>query len=246
MIRISAGTTNAYLLESGAGWLLVDSGYDRDEQRFLRVLEGVGVEPGDIAYLLLTHHHDDHAGLVERLTTLEPSIRVITHERSVPLLKKGHNDLDHGGYWLNGRVRFLARIKKWVTPAWDLTFPPYHVRDQDIVIRAEVDETTLRGLGVDATIVATPGHTVDSISVVSADGEALVGDAAASFLGFAGTRHCVVFVTDLEAYYASWKALIDRGVRRVLPSHGAPFPIEVLAADLGRNPVDALVPFRGL
>jgi glyoxylase-like metal-dependent hydrolase (beta-lactamase superfamily II) len=64
----------------------------------------------------LTHHHDDHAGLVARLTTQRPDLQVILHERAVPLLARGANDLTHGGYWLNRRVRLLGGLEGVVDP----------------------------------------------------------------------------------------------------------------------------------
>jgi len=246
MIRLSAGTTNAYLLEARQGWLLVDTGYERDEQRFLRALRRHHIRVEDIAFVLLTHHHDDHAGLTARLTAMNPMIRVVVHERSLPLLETGQNDLSHGGYWLNHRVRFLAKLKKLVTPAWDLRFPPYRLRQGDIVVTGGCNESALRSLGLPATLLATPGHSVDSISVLLDSGEALVGDAAAAFLGFAGTHHCVVFITDLDEYYASWRRLIDARVETVHPAHGRPFPIALLERDLHRNSSQDLVPFTGL
>ena len=243
IIRLFAGTTNAYLLAADRGWLLMDTGYARDERRFMRALARHAVRLEDIAYLLLTHHHDDHAGLVDRLTRLSPAIRVIVHERSVPLLAGGANDLSQGGYWINRWVWLLAGIKRRVTPAWDFRFPPYRVRATDIVLSGGRDETTLRSLGVPGVVIATPGHTADSISVLLDSGDAFVGDAAASFLRFAQTRHCVVFITDLDEHYRSWQRLIDAGARTIHPAHGRAFGVEALRRDMYRNTRAGLVPF---
>jgi glyoxylase-like metal-dependent hydrolase (beta-lactamase superfamily II) len=64
-------------------------------------------------------------------------------------------------------------------------------------------DTRLREIGVplEGTIIETPGHTVDSVSILFDD--CLIADAASNFLQFAWTKYCVIFVTDMDAYYKS-------------------------------------------
>ena len=66
-----------------------------------------------------------------------------------------------------------------------LRFPPYFARPSDILIGGGTRVQDI-GLDLDGEIVATPGHTVDSISMVLDDGDAFVGDAAANMLQWAG------------------------------------------------------------
>jgi glyoxylase-like metal-dependent hydrolase (beta-lactamase superfamily II) len=67
------------------------------------------------------------------------------------------------------------------------------------------------------------------------NGNCFVGDSAASMLLFAGTHHCVIFVMDLDQYYASWRLLLSRGAKHILPAHGRPFASSVLEREIGRN-----------
>jgi hydroxyacylglutathione hydrolase len=60
-------------------------------------------------------------------------------------------------------------------------------------------------------------------------------------LRFAGTRHCVIFVTDLDEYYASWEKLLAADAKRIFPAHGKPFPAEKLRADMGRNKAENII-----
>lgn len=240
---VSGATTNAYLLKADTGWLLVDTGYAGDGPRLLKALRKRGVSVADLAFLFLTHHHDDHAGLVHYLTEANPGLRVIVHSEAVPLLERGHNDTGEPGFWLNRHVRFLARANRLFKRNWNLRFPPYRIRPNDIVIDRTRDTETLPSLGVDGTILATPGHTRDSMSIVRNDGSAIVGDAAADFLGFAGTHHCVLYLCDLARYYESWRTLIREGAQHIYPAHGRPFPVAALSAEMGRCRSDALVPF---
>ena len=243
MHRIDLGVTAVYVLRSEQGYLLVDTGYAHDEKALQAGLRAVGISLRDITHVLLTHHHDDHAGLVARVTIQRPVLQVILHERAVPLLAHGANDLTHGGYWLNRRVRLLGGLKGVVEPGWhEHRFPPYRVRPCDITVSGD-DDAVLRGLGLAGTVIALPGHTVDSIGIVLDDGNAVVGDAAANFLRFAGTRHCVVFLTDLDQYYASWRRLIEAGARFIHPAHGDAFPIQALERDLDANHRSRLIAY---
>jgi glyoxylase-like metal-dependent hydrolase (beta-lactamase superfamily II) len=244
MHRIDLDVTSVYVLPTAQGHLLVDTGYAHDEKALLAGLRAVGIDLADISHVLLTHHHDDHAGLVARLAAQRPDLQVILHERALPLLAHGANDLTHGGYWLNRRVRLLGGLKGVVEPGWsEHGFPPYHVRPCDITVSADHDDGVLRRLGISGTVIALPGHTVDSIGIVLDDGNAFVGDAAANFLRFAGTRHCVVFLTDLDQYYASWRRLIEAGARLIHPGHGNAFPIQELERDLDANRRSSLVAY---
>ncbi len=158
------------------------------------------------------------------------------------LLLKGENDRTHGGGLINKRIEFLIGLKqlylslvlkKPVNKDDNLKFTPYTVRDNDIKI---VGETRLGDMGIDlpGRIIETPGHTIDSISIVFEDGDCIVGDAAANFLRFAGTRYCVIFISDIHEYYRSWEQLISRKVRLIFPAHGRPFTVEKLVRNVGK------------
>lgn len=122
-----------------------------------------------------------------------------------------HINMPGGGY-INRRVAFLLSFKAKFDKSWTHAFPPRPFRPDD---RAIDGDCALRDIGIelDGEIVATPGHTRNSISLVFADGTAIVGDAAADFLAWAGTKHCVISVNDLDAYYESWRKLIARGAQ---------------------------------
>jgi hydroxyacylglutathione hydrolase len=108
------------------------------------------------------------------------------------------------------------------------------LRDADILAG---DGVTLRDIGIplDGRILETPGHTVDSISILMEDGSCFAGDAAANFFQFAGTKYCVIFVCNLEQYYQSWQKIIAAGALRIFPAHGRPFGVEKLKKNLGKN-----------
>jgi glyoxylase-like metal-dependent hydrolase (beta-lactamase superfamily II) len=252
LITLRLSVTNDYLFRAGTKYALVDTGYEVDWGLFRERLAGSGIGIGDIGYLILTHHHDDHVGCIHELLAANPAIVVVMSEATGRLLLAGRNDVTHGGGLINRRIAFLIRFKGLVVSRktgtevrkeGDFLFKPYAARPVDIIVS---DETRLRDIGIEADgcLVPTPGHTVDSISLLFDDGDCLVGDAAASMLLFAGTRHCVIFVMDLDQYYASWRLLLARGATRILPAHGRPFEAAVLASEMGRHRTEGLVSYR--
>lgn len=251
IIALKLSFTNDYLFRNGDSWVLVDTGYAEDRALLERRLAEAGVAISDISHLILTHHHDDHAGLLNWLVARNPQIAVVMSTLSRELLLVGHNDLSHGGGLINRKIARLIGLKRLVVflktgtlprKEANLGFEPYAARESDILLSCEV---RLRDIGVEAegSILATPGHTVDSVSVLFDDGDCLAGDAAAAMLPFAGTRHCVVFVMDLGQYYESWRLLLSRGARRILPAHGKAFPARLLERDMGKNRMEEMVAY---
>ncbi len=62
----SGSAGNALLVEAGSTRLLIDCGFSATEAASR--LQRIGVEPGSLTAILVTHEHDDHAGGVARLS----------------------------------------------------------------------------------------------------------------------------------------------------------------------------------
>lgn len=252
LIPLKLSVTTCYLIPAGGGYILVDTGYEEDWALFQTRLKEAGVTLSQVSHVLLTHHHDDHCGLLHHILRENGSIKIVMSEKCSELIQKGENDLTHGGGLLNKRVAFLIRhkqayvsliLRKKVDKAKNLKFQPYKAREQDIVFRGE---PALRDIGIplEGRILETPGHTVDSVSILFPDGDCLVGDAAAHMLPFAGTKYCVIFVCDMDEYYKSWEKLMSAGARRIFPAHGQPFPADKLAANMRKNKAENIVHYK--
>ena len=252
IIPLKLSVTNCFLIQTGAQYVLVDTGYEEDWDLFRAQLKKANVSLSQISHIILTHHHDDHCGLLHKILEENSSIRVVISPLCKELILVGENDRTHGGGLINKRIYFLLHfkqfylstiLKKTVAKEKNLMFPPYQVRTCDILA---ADETKLRDMGIplDGKIIYTPGHTVDSISVLFDDGDCLIGDAAANFLRFFGTKYCVIFVCNMDEYYKSWEKVIAAGARRIYPAHGEPFSVDKLKANLWRNKAENLVHYR--
>lgn len=245
IIPVILSITHCFLIRNDNQYILVDTGYEVDWKLFCKELKKANVDIAQISHIILTHHDDDHSGLLNYIVSKNSNIRIVMSHLAKELLATGKDDTTHGKRLINRRLKILwafslKRIKimlstrKYVSKEDNGKFPPYYVRTRDILL---TQDTRLKDIGIDldGTIIYTPGHTIDSVSIVFDDGDALVGDAAANMLQFAGTKYCVIALEDFDQYYQSWQKIIDYGARRVFPAHGTPFPVEKLKENIGRN-----------
>ena len=65
--RIDLGPVNAYLLDSGAGPVLIDTGFPGDELPILGALAELALAPRELRAIVVTHAHVDHAGAAAAL-----------------------------------------------------------------------------------------------------------------------------------------------------------------------------------
>ena len=242
IIPIEQEVTTAYLIKIPSGYLLFDTGYEKDFDTFKEILIKEKIDLNSIIYLLLSHHHDDHVGFIAELTERNPSLKIIVHEKTVPLLATGKNNKMNGGGIVNSTIFLLFRIKQLLTPDWTLTFPPFNIRSQDIIIQGEVQPLPAE-VGIEGVIVHTPGHSSDSISLLYKNKYLLCGDMASYFLNWAGAKHLTLFNENINEVYKSWEKVISMDVKYVIPSHGKPFRIERLKNNLYKYTQKDLVKF---
>lgn len=239
---LSLSKTNCYLIKADKGYLLIDCGYDYDKKIFLSRLNKNYIDIGDINYLFLTHHHDDHSGLTNYLTSMNKNLIVIAHKHAKDLLIKGENDKSRGGGFLNKRISFLTSFYKRFHPNWTLKFPPFKSRKQDIFIEND-DNTLLRQFGISGTILYTPGHSIDSMSILMDNGELFAGDATMNWLKWAGTKYATMFITDIHSYYKSWEKIISYDAKVIYPAHGKPFNVDKMKKNIWTINQEQLVSF---
>jgi glyoxylase-like metal-dependent hydrolase (beta-lactamase superfamily II) len=222
--RVKLGWTHCYLLKCSGGYLLIDTGYPKYYARFEKKLANLGIRTSDIKYLLLTHHHDDHAGFAAELVR-RTGCRVIAHRDAVSPLKQGKSEETIKP--VNRRIEIVFRLYMLFHQEFD--YPPVRLTERDIIIEGDNDDF-LKGIGIDGAILHTPGHTRDSISVLLSDGRAFVGDAAMNFLRWTGVGHRPIYIEDINTVYESWRKLRERGAKVIYPSHGRPFSATKLVA----------------
>ncbi len=227
---LKAGWTNCYLLKCSGGYLLIDTGFAQFYPQLLAGLERLRISPSEIKYLLLTHHHDDHTGFAAKLVEVTRA-RLILHQEAVAPLAAGVFEFP-------GRLKPVNRLVEWVFKTHsliarrDFHFQPLMLTDRDMVLSFGNPEL-LNTLGIDGTILYTPGHTSDSLTVLLSNGNAFVGDLATNFINPLGAQYRPPFFEDMRAALQGWRKLTKLGVKQVYPSHGNAFPMDELTHRIG-------------
>ncbi len=234
MIQLQLKLTNCFVIPVDEKFMLVDTGYEWEFEKLKQELAENHLTLQSIKYLFITHHHDDHLGLVKRIIDENPKIKIVSSKIGKDFLASGkHNNFKGAGY-INKRIGFVLGLKGQFDKKWTHSFPPVILRDSDILIDKDISFKDI-AINIGGKIVNTPGHTKDSISIVLENGDCISGDATANFLGFLGTESCVISVNDLDEYYSSWDKLIAENVKTIYPSHGKPFNVERLVKNLRKN-----------
>jgi glyoxylase-like metal-dependent hydrolase (beta-lactamase superfamily II) len=207
--------------------LLIDTSYPGYYRQFEKKVAELGIATSEIKYLLLTHHHDDHAGFAAELVRCT-GCQVIANRNAVSALKEGKAEETIKP--VNRRIQIVMTF--YMLFHKEFKFEPVVLAERDILIEGDND-SVLKGIGIDGVILHTPGHTKDSICVLLSDGSAFVGDAAMNFLRWTGVGHRPIYIEDINTVYESWRKLRERGARVIYPAHGRPFPATRLVVALG-------------
>ena len=85
-----------------------------------------------------------------------------------------------------------------------------------------VDGEELHAAGLDIIVLATPGHTADSISLFLPESKLLFCGDAAMNAPISAARHAI-WIEDQADYGRSWDKMLALRPARVYPSHGLPF-----------------------
>jgi glyoxylase-like metal-dependent hydrolase (beta-lactamase superfamily II) len=182
----------------------------------------MNIQLDNIKYLVLTHHHNDHCGLLDFLVSENQNIKVIMSRKCSEFLKAGkhhrHPDERYSNTILGIIIRLFAKLNR----NWSESFIPYTARESDKIIESDND-TLLTELGISGKILLTPGHSEDSLSIVIGE-TAFVGDSARNMLNFTGTPFQPILIYDLKACEKSWEKVIASGAVTLYPAHGKPFP----------------------
>jgi len=224
--KLVLSRTNCFLLKAADGYLLIDCGSAGDEQAFLVQLGRLGLTPQSIRYLLLTHHHSDHCGLLGFLLSANPRLKIILSETCAGYLAAGSHFHPTAERYATKALGFAMRLYGWVSGRLTDAFPPYLGRGGDVLWPDRAG--ALPGfMGISGRLLPTPGHTRDSLSLVVGE-DAFVGDAARNLLNFLGAAHEPLLYYDRQVCHESWAKLLTLGVQNIHPAHGPSFPARYL------------------
>ena len=117
-----------------------------------KIYESAGITIDDISYVMATHYHPDHCGLIGELQELGIQLLII--------------DAQQNSVHFSDRI--FSREKR-------LDFTPI-LEAKAKVIRCRESRNFLKDLGIAGEIIPTPSHSEDSVSVILDSGDCIVGD----------------------------------------------------------------------
>lgn len=206
VVRVPLRVANSYLV-IGHQTIIVDTGDPGYSQKLLNAVKANDIKKSDISMIFLTHGHIDHFGSVyelKRLLDVPVAIQSLDH----PYLLEGKQA---PLYPLNKAASLIKAIGK------DMQVKKRYNLQAELVFEDELD---LKDFGIDGRLVATPGHTLGSASLVLPNGVAAVGDLLVHKNFLFGKPCPPPFLHDVGKHKESMRKLINMGVVEFLPGHG--------------------------
>ncbi len=198
---VDMGHYNIYFIKTATGYILVDTGMPKKENKLDEAFNRAGVKPEQVNLIILTHTHLDHAGstaYAKQITGAD----VLCHENAANFLRAGKS--------VPAVARnFMGKFLNFISPK------SYEGIEPDIIT---ADEYDLAIHGIEGKIVHSPGHTEDSICIILASGEMLVGDI---IRGQEPDINLGMFYENKLVLIQSLERLVDYNPERIYMSHGA-------------------------
>jgi glyoxylase-like metal-dependent hydrolase (beta-lactamase superfamily II) len=222
--RVHENVMNLYLVVDGGRVTVVDTGFPGNWGLLRAGLARLSRTLADVEVILLTHAHQDHVGLAERLRR-ESGAPVRIHEADLPYLLAGKR---LPGKAAGGLSRPLLGYLMYAVRMGGFRMPP-------VAEAVTFEDGEILDVPGRPRVVHTPGHTDGHCSLHLAErGVLLAGDAIVTMSPTTGRRgpQLSPFCADLERARASLDRLERLPARLVLPGHGEPFagtPAEAVA-----------------
>lgn len=145
------GNTNTWLIKGSKGNLLVDTDYAGTLPAFFTSLKSSHTQIPEISYVLATHYHPDHMGLISELMKMGVKLLLIDVQKAC----------------VHFSDSIFAKDKLPCTPI-----------DETVatIISCKESRPFLSSLGISGEIIHSPSHSPDSISLILDSGECFVGD----------------------------------------------------------------------
>lgn len=152
MKKLRYGNANTFYIAGTKGGMLIDTDYAGTLPQFFKAIKTASIEINDISYVLATHYHPDHVGIISELQKLGIILLVV----------------DVQSKFVHFADEIFFRDKR-------LNYKPI---DETVskTIYCEESRDFLCNIGICGEIIHTPSHSEDSVSIILDDGNCIVGD----------------------------------------------------------------------
>jgi len=203
------GSVNCYLIKTGTGYILIDTGCRGRRTELEKELESAGCKPGNLQAIVLTHGDFDHSGNAAYLRR-RFGARIVMHHDDSGMTERGNM------FWNRSKSNVLIKIIAPILFRFGKSErfePDYYVEDGE-----DLSEN-----GLDARVLHIPGHSKGSIGVLTGSADLFCGD----LLENIDKPKLNSIMDDVTTANTSVEKLSKLGIRTVYPGHGRPFPMDV-------------------
>jgi len=204
------GSVNCYLIETGTGYILIDTGCSNRRTKLEKELESEGCKPGNLKLIILTHGDFDHAGNAAYLRE-KYGTKIAMHYDDSGIVERGNM------FWNRKTPNIIIRIMTPILFGFGKStrFTP------DLCIE---EGYNLSEYGFDARAICIPGHSKGSIGILTAGGDLFCGDLLTNM----DKPVLNSIMDDSDEANASVGKLKKLRINTVYPGHGKQFPMELL------------------
>ena len=158
---INGGMSQAFAVETAAGLFLIDAGSPGQAHSILDQLHRFSTKP--LIYIIITHAHFDHYGSANGLRALTGA-KILIGKPDSSAMARGETLIEH--------ARTIGLFGQLLLPLVGLLLPP-----PPTIANATVnDGDSLDIMGLPGIVIATPGHTRGSVSLLLHNNIAFVSD----------------------------------------------------------------------
>lgn len=146
--KLRYGNTNTYFIHG----LLIDTDYAGTLYAFYKEIKKNSIAVTDIKYILATHYHPDHMGLISELSEIGIKLLLLEHQ-----------------------VKYVHYSD---TIFYRESFLKYKPIDENkaTIIGCQESRDFLYSMGIQGEIISTISHSDDGAAVILDDGNCFVGD----------------------------------------------------------------------
>jgi hydroxyacylglutathione hydrolase len=210
---VNLGGVNCYLVKTGIGFILIDTGFANKRAALEREMEKEGCQPGNLKLIVLTHGDSDHAGNAAYLRE-KYGAKIAMHPADSGMVERG--DMGWNRKAKPDKISIVFKIMGSLVMLFSKA-GQFDLFKADLAIDEGFD---LAEYGFDARVLHIPGHSKGSIGILTAGGDLFCGDLLYNMPGF-------FFADDAADFNASLEKLSSLDINTVYPGHGKPFSMEV-------------------